>query len=70
MPITSDDIGICDETLPSGKSIGKRKAYVEMVLYTLPPGEETANDSITIGSHRHHASDQEVERSSSPYGRL
>jgi hypothetical protein len=68
--ITSEDIRFPDETLMSAKSIGKRKEPVEMVLYPLPLVEETANDSIIIGSHRHCASDEEVERSSSSYGCL
>jgi hypothetical protein len=38
-PITADDIRFSDVTLPSAKSIGKRKEHVEMVLYPLPPGE-------------------------------
>jgi hypothetical protein len=69
-PSTSEHIRFPDVTLPSAKSIGKRKEHIEMVLYPLPPGKETANDSTIIGSHCHCISYQEAERPSSSYSCL
>jgi hypothetical protein len=43
---------------------------VEIVLYSLSPGKETANNSIIIGSHHHCTSYQEAEGSSSSHGCL